>query len=75
MIGFIFLFLAAMFATRLDQSDPLPLEGTEGASLPFWAPGSGSIGFFADGWLKRLDLAGGRPQWLAQEPNGSHLEC
>jgi serine/threonine protein kinase/Tol biopolymer transport system component len=55
----------------LDQAVPQRLAETEGASLPFWAPGSRSIGFFADGWLKRLDLTGGsgRPQLLAQARN------
>ena len=36
-----------------------PLAGTENAVLPFWSPDSRSIGFGADGWLKRLDLDGG----------------
>ncbi len=42
-----------------------PLVGTEGASLPFWSPDSRSVGFFANGQLKRLDLGGGVPQTLA----------
>jgi eukaryotic-like serine/threonine-protein kinase len=40
------------------------LEGTEGAMFPFWSPDAKSIGFFAAGKLKRLDLAGGTPQTL-----------
>ena len=28
----------------------------DGATAPFWAPDSRSLGFFAAGWLKRLDL-------------------
>ena len=58
-----------LWLRQLDQSDPQRLVGTEGASLPFWAPSSRSIAFFADGWLKRLDLTGGRPQLLAQARN------
>src|SRR5207247_5581589 len=50
-----------LWLRELDQTNPQRLVGTEGASLPFWAPSSRSIGFFADGWLKPLDLAGGRP--------------
>ena len=42
-----------------------PLLGTEGATYPFWSPDSKSVGFFADGKLKRLDLGGGLPQALA----------
>ncbi len=45
-----------------------PLAGTEGATRPFWSPDSRSIGFFADGALKRLDLGGGAPYTLAPAP-------
>jgi Tol biopolymer transport system component len=48
-----------------------PLADTEGATSPFWSPDSRSIGFFADGALKRLDLSGGAPQNLAPAPGGS----
>jgi Tol biopolymer transport system component len=51
----------------LDQTQAQPLAGTEGASFPFWAPDSRSIGFFANGKLKRLDL-GGQPIELADAP-------
>jgi Tol biopolymer transport system component len=54
----------------LAQSMAQPLAGTEGASYPFWAPDSRAIGFFADSKLKRLDLAGGRPQVLADAQVG-----
>ena len=37
------------------------LEGTEGGENPFWSPDGRSIAFFADGTLKRVDLAGGAP--------------
>jgi eukaryotic-like serine/threonine-protein kinase len=37
---------------------------TEGANFPFWSADGKSIGFFADGKLKRLDLAGGPIQTL-----------
>jgi len=36
-----------------------PLPGTEGARNPFWSTNSRSIAFFADGKLKRIDVAGG----------------
>jgi eukaryotic-like serine/threonine-protein kinase len=49
----------------LDQTTARPLAGTEGATLPFWSPDSRSIGFFAEGKLKRIDVAGGLPQILA----------
>jgi eukaryotic-like serine/threonine-protein kinase len=59
-----------LWRRRLDESIAQPLAGTESASAPFWAPDGRSIGFFADGKLKRLDLDGGAPQILASAPDG-----
>ncbi len=33
-----------------------PVANTDGASLPFWSPNSQSVGFFAQGMLKRVDI-------------------
>jgi serine/threonine protein kinase/Tol biopolymer transport system component len=48
----------------LDQTTARPLDGTRGGRNPFWSPDSRSIGFIADGRLKRLDLSGGAPRDL-----------
>jgi eukaryotic-like serine/threonine-protein kinase len=55
----------------LDQTTSQPLAGTEGATNPFWSPDSRSIGFFAEGKLKRIDIAGGLPQALASAQVGN----
>jgi hypothetical protein len=52
----------------LAKASAQPIAGTEGADYPFWSPDSRSIGFFAAGKLKRIDLAGGSPQTLANAP-------
>ncbi len=44
------------------------LQGTEGAMFPFWSADSRSVGFFADGKLKRVGISGGPPQILAASP-------
>ena len=59
-----------LWLRQLDQTTATPLPSTEGATLPFWAPDSRAIGFFADAKLKRLDLPGGRAQELADAANG-----
>jgi Tol biopolymer transport system component len=52
----------------LDQVRAQPFAGTEGANYPFWAPDGHSVGFFADGKLKRFDLIGGVVQVVADAP-------
>jgi eukaryotic-like serine/threonine-protein kinase len=42
-----------------------PVANTDGASLPFWSPNSQSVGFFAQGRLKRVDLETSQIQTLA----------
>jgi eukaryotic-like serine/threonine-protein kinase len=46
------------------------LVNTEGARFPFWSPDGRSLGFFADGKLKKLSLAGGPVQTLCEAPTG-----
>ena len=62
-----------LWVRPLDSLVAQPLSGTEGASLPFWSPDSQSLGFFSGGKLKRIDLAGGPPQTLADasQPRGA----
>ena len=49
---------------------PRPLSGTEGARFPFFSPDGQWVGFFADGKLKKIRLAGGTPATLADAPGG-----
>ncbi|MGO8796405.1 MAG: protein kinase domain-containing protein [Candidatus Sulfotelmatobacter sp.] len=46
------------------------LPGTEGAIFPFWSPDGHSLGFFADGKVKTVDLNGGTAQVVADAPFG-----
>jgi len=43
---------------------------TEGASFPFWSADGMSLGFFADGKLRKLNLGGGPVQTLCDAPTG-----
>ncbi|MEQ1761211.1 MAG: protein kinase [Vicinamibacterales bacterium] len=59
-----------LWRRSLGATTAQPLAGTEGAAWPFWSPDGRSVGFFAGGALKRLDLGGGAPQTLAPAANG-----
>ena len=48
-----------------------PIPGTEGGTFPFWSPDSRFIGFFADGKLKKVPIAGGPPIVLCDAPPGA----
>src|SRR2546426_9403305 len=58
-----------LWVRSLDALENRALPGTEGASAPFWSPDDRTIGFFADGKLKRIDVAGGMPLVVADVPN------
>src|SRR5262249_4411779 len=53
-----------LWVRSLDSVFAHVLAGTDGAEYPFWSPDSRSIGFFADGKLKRIDIASGTVQTL-----------
>jgi Tol biopolymer transport system component len=59
-----------LWLRALDSTEAQPMAGTEGADYSFWSPESRSIGFFAGGKLKRVDIAGGPPQVIADAPLG-----
>ncbi len=46
------------------------LAETEGARFPFWSPDGKALGFFADGKLKKLQIAGGPVQVICDAPAG-----
>ncbi len=48
-----------------------PIPGTEGGTFPFWSPDSRSIGFFAAGKLKRVQISGGPATVLCDALFGS----
>jgi DNA-binding winged helix-turn-helix (wHTH) protein/Tol biopolymer transport system component len=54
-----------LWIRSLESVDAHPLLGTDGVTSPFWSPDGRAVGFFADGKLKVVNLAGGPPQTLA----------
>jgi serine/threonine protein kinase/Tol biopolymer transport system component len=57
-----------LWVRPLESESAQPLAGTDGAQFPFWSPDSQTIGFFADGKMKRLEASGGGLQVLADAP-------
>ena len=60
----------SLWLRALDRNQPESLRGTESANFPFWSPDSRSIGFFADGKLRRIDLATRATRTLCDAPGG-----
>ena len=61
--------IEALWMRPLDSLTAERLEGTEGASYPFWSPDSHQLAFFQDGKLKKIDATGGPPVLLCDAPN------
>jgi eukaryotic-like serine/threonine-protein kinase len=59
-----------LFVRPLNSISARPLTGTERGKFPFWSSDGKSVGFFADGQLKRAELAGGPPIVVASAPDG-----
>ncbi len=61
-----------LFVRPLDALAARPVSGTDGARHPFWSHDSATIGFFADGKMKRIDANDGPAIALceASEPRG-----
>jgi Tol biopolymer transport system component len=51
-----------------DTGEGKALPGTEDGGFPFWSPDGRSIGFFADGKLKRINIEGNLVQVLCDAP-------
>ncbi|MBD3853049.1 MAG: protein kinase, partial [Acidobacteria bacterium] len=57
-----------LYRRDLEQFDAIPMPGTEGGFHPFFSPDGRWVGFFAGGKLKKVPLAGGPPQIVADAP-------
>ena len=60
--------LDRLFVRALDSAKSEAIVGTDGAAQPFWSPDGGSLGFFAEGKLKRVEIGGGAPQTIGSVP-------
>ena len=58
-----------LFVRRLDRGEVKPISGTDGSLAPFFSPDGLEVGFFANGKLKKVALAGGMPITLCDAPD------
>jgi serine/threonine-protein kinase len=63
----------ALFLRDIDQLEPRPLPGTEGAVNPFFSPSGEWVGFFSGAGtsaprLKKISIRGGSPITLCDAP-------
>jgi eukaryotic-like serine/threonine-protein kinase len=62
--------VSQIWIRRLDSVTAKPIPDTNDGAYPFWSPDGRSLGFFSNGLLRRIDLAGGPARTLASAPNG-----
>jgi eukaryotic-like serine/threonine-protein kinase len=55
---------------RMSTGEVGPIPGTDSAIFPFWSPDGQFLGFFAEGKLRKVPVAGGPPQVLCDAPDG-----
>ena len=53
-----------LWVRALDGAKARLLPGTEDAECPFWSPDARSLGFFARGQLRKIDVAAGQSEIL-----------
>jgi eukaryotic-like serine/threonine-protein kinase len=58
-----------LWIRALGSFEAKPLVSTDGAIQPFWSPDSRSVGFFANGKLKRIEVSGGSAQTICDVPS------
>jgi serine/threonine protein kinase len=59
-----------LWLRALGSTEARSLDGTDGAISPFWSPDSQSVGFFAQGQLKKVGIFGGVPRTLCDAGAG-----
>ncbi|HUD65680.1 MAG TPA: protein kinase [Candidatus Sulfotelmatobacter sp.] len=58
-----------LWVRALNSVDARALPDTDGSTFPFWSADSNSLGFFADGKLKAINVMIGSPVVLCEAPD------
>jgi eukaryotic-like serine/threonine-protein kinase len=62
--------IPSLWLREIGHLETRQLPGTEGASWPFWSTDGSALAFFANGKLKRTDVAGGTTRTICDAPSG-----
>jgi serine/threonine-protein kinase len=57
-----------LYARSLGRLEAVPLTGTDGAVNPFFSPDGAWVGFWANGAIRKVPLAGGAPTTVCESP-------
>jgi eukaryotic-like serine/threonine-protein kinase len=60
----------SLYLLRLSTGESAPVAGAQGALFPFWSPDGKYLGFFSEGKLRKIPVAGGTVQVLCDAPEG-----
>ncbi len=61
----------AIWVRQMNSLQAQRLQGTDGATRPFWSPDSRFLAFFAGGKLYKIDITGGPPLAICDAPRGA----
>ncbi|HET9193147.1 MAG TPA: protein kinase [Vicinamibacterales bacterium] len=62
---------SSLWLYTIGHGTGITIGGTDGAFWPFWSRDGRTVGFFADGRLKKVDIQGTPPVDLAAAPNNA----
>jgi len=60
-----------IWVRQMNSLQAMRLQGTDGATRPFWSPDSRFLAFFSGGKLYKIDVAGGPPLAICDAPRGA----
>ena len=61
--------VSRIWVRAMTDLEAKPLNGTDGATSPFWSPDGRSLAFFAEGRLMSVRLEGGAPVPVCDQPS------